>query len=249
VENHAPLRRTRALVLLPLAFCSLQAFGQVPDFSGTWLSVAELAQPLDPAALPLTPAAQAKLDAFDPKRVDSTYFCMPFGTPRNTLNTAERPLQILQDGTQLTLLFDGLGDVRRIFLDGRPHPEDPIPSWMGHSIGTWNADTLAIETIAMTSESILSEQGLPHGEAMQLDEQLHLVEQGGETLLQLDMQISDPEYYQMPVTATRYFRRAPHAQLSEGSSQCLLDQWRRRLEETNRAMYRDLQAATAEQEQ
>jgi hypothetical protein len=245
----SPMRMAQALVLFQLAFCSMSAFSQVPDLSGTWLSVPELGAPLDAAALPLTPAAQSKLDAFDPKRLDSTYFCMPFGTPRNTLNTAERPLQVIQTGTQLTLLFDGLGDVRRVFLDGRPHPEDPIPSWMGHAVGTWNDSTLEIDTIAMTSESILTEQGLPHSESMQLTEQLRLVEQGGETLLQLDMQISDPEYYQAPLTATRYFRRAPGAQLSEGSSQCLLDQWRRRLEELNRAMYRDLQAATAEQNQ
>lgn len=246
-SSSKPMRMTIVLALLQLAAGS--AFSQVPDFSGTWLSVPELAQPLDPAALPLTPTAQAKLAAYDPERLDSTYFCMPFGTPRNTLNTAERPLQLIQTGTQLTLLFDGLGDVRRVFVDGRPHPDAPIPSWMGHSIGQWNDSTLEIDTVAMTAESILTEQGLPHGDAMHLQEQLRLVEQGGATLLQLDLQISDPEYYQSPLTATRYFRRAPEAQLSEGSSQCLLDQWRRRLEELNRAMYRDLQAATAEQAQ
>lgn len=240
---------TRALVLLPLAFGSLPAFSQAPDFSGIWLGVPELGQAWDPAALPLTPAAQSRLDAFDPARLDSTHFCMPFGTPRNTLNTVERPLQLIQTTTQITLLFDGLGDVRRVFIDGRPHPEDPIPSWMGSSIGAWKDNTLEIDTIAMTSESILTEQGLPHSDTMEVHEQLRLVEQAGETLLQLDMQISDPEYYQAPLTATRYFRRADHTQLSEGSSQCLLDQWRRRLEDLNREMFHDLQAATEEQAQ
>lgn len=243
------MRMTRALLLAQLILCSMPASSQVPDFSGTWLSVPELAEPLDPAALPLTPAAQAWLDAFEPRRLDSTYFCMPFGTPRNTLNTAQRPLQVIQTGVQLTLLFDGLGDVRRVFLDGRAHPIDPIPSWMGHSIGTWNEGELTIDTIAMTRESILTDAGLPHGDAMQLREQLRLVERAGETLLQVDLQIDDPEFYGAPLAATRYFRPAPHAQASEGSSQCLLDQWRRRLEDLNRAMFRDLQAATTEQAQ
>lgn len=241
-------RISRTLLLLPLALGSVSAIAQ-PDLSGMWMTVPELAEPLEAAKLPLTQAAKAKLDAFDPRRLDSTYFCMPFGTPRNTLNTAPRPLKIVQTDSQVTLLFDGLGDVRRVFVDGRPHPEDPIPAWLGYSVGTWNDGTLEIDTVAMTSESILTEEGLPHSDAMQLHEQWRLVEQGGETLLQVSLEIVDPEYYEKPLTATRYFRRAPHAQLSEGSSQCLMDQWRRRLEELNREMYRDLQAATSEQDQ
>jgi hypothetical protein len=237
-----------ALLLLPFAFASAPATAQAPDLSGIWISAAERAAPFEAATLPMTPAAKAKLDAFDPRRLDSTYFCMPFGTPRNTLNTAPRPLKIIQTPTQITLLFDGLGDVRRVFVDGRPHPEDPIPSWMGYSVGKWNGNVLDIDTVAMTSESILTEEGLPHSDSMQMHEQLRLVEQGGETLLQVDIQLDDPENYGAPLAVTRYFRRAPHAQLSEGSSQCLLDQWRRRLEDTTREMYRDLQAATAEQE-
>lgn len=246
--RHAPAVK-RVLLVLPLVLHALPAFSQMTDFSGTWLPVPGLGQPLDPATLPLTETARSRIDSFDPGRLDSTRFCMPFGTPRNTLNTAERPLRLIQTSVQITLLFDGLGDVRRVFVDGRPHPEDPIPSWMGYSIGHWEGSTLHIETIAMTSESILTEQGLPHSDAMQLQEQLRLIDQDGETLLQLEMQITDPEFYQAPLKATRFFRQVPHAQLSEGSSQCLQDQWRRRLEELNRAMFRDLEAATSEQDQ
>jgi hypothetical protein len=236
----------RPLLLLQLALCALPALSQVPDFSGTWLPVPALALTWDPAALPLTEAARSRLEVFDPRRQDSTYFCMPFGTPRNTLNTTERPLRLIQTSTQVTLLFDGLGDVRRVFIDGRGHPEDPIGSWMGSSIGHWEGSTLVVDTIAMTAESILTEQGLPHSEAMQVREQLRFTNVDGETLLQIELQLTDPALYLAPFTTTRYFRPAPHAQLSEGSSQCLLDQWRRRLEELNRAMFRDLQAATSE---
>ena len=243
------LRSVATLFVLQAAFASQTALSQAADFSGTWLSVPALGDVWDVTALPLTPAAQARLAAFDPQRLDSTYFCMPFGTPRNILNTAARPLRLIQTSTQLTLLFDGLGDVRRVFLDGRAQPQDPIPSWMGYSLGHWQGSTLLIDTIAMTSESILTDSGLPHSDAMQVHEQLQLVEQAGETLLQLTIQVSDPEYYQSPLTATRYFRRADYAQLSEGSSQCLLDQWRRRLEDVNRAMYRELQAAGTGQAQ
>lgn len=249
----APMRHIngmkRVLQVSPLLLIALPAFSQVTDFSGTWLPVPGLGQPLDPATLPVTDTTRLRLKSFDPERLDSARFCMPFGTPRNTLNTAERPVRLIQTDVQITLLFDGLGDVRRVFVDGRSHPEDPIPSWMGYSIGHWEGSTLHIETVAMTSESILTEQGLPHSDAMQLHEQLRLIDHDGETLLQLEMQITDPEFYQAPLRATRLFRQVPHAQFSEGSSQCLQDQWRRRLEELNRAIFRDLQAATSEQDQ
>lgn len=247
-NRRRPWSMTKPLLLLQLALCALPALGQVPDFSGTWLPVPAFGQAWDPATLPMRDTARSHLETFDPRRQDSTYFCMPFGTPRNTLNTAERPLRLIQTSNQLTLLFDGLGDVRRVFIDGRGHPEDPIGSWMGSSIGHWQDNTLVVDTIAMTAESILTEQGLPHSESMQLHEQLQFIDVEGETLLQVQLQITDPEYYLAPLTATRVFRRAAHAQFSEGSSQCLLDQWRRRLEELNRAMFRDLQAATPEQE-
>lgn len=236
-----------ALPLL-LALHALSAYGQVPDFSGTWLPVPDRSQAWDPASLPLTQAARERLQDFDPRRRDSTLFCMPFGTPRNTLNTAERPLQILQTDTQLTLLFDGLGDIRRVFIDGRPHPEDPVPSWMGYSIGHWDKKALVVDTVSMTGESILTEQGLPHGEDMRLAEVLHLVEADGTTLLQVDIRINDAEFYTAPLTATRYFKRAPEAQASEGSSHCLMDQWRRSLENYNRTLYQDLLDARTEQQ-
>jgi hypothetical protein len=239
-------RHTACLLLLQAALQGHSALAQVPDFAGTWLPVPAMSTPWDAATLPLTDLARERLAAFDPRRHDSTYFCMPFGTPRNILNTAERPLKVLQGETQLTLLFDGLGDVRRVFLDGRPQPEDPVPGWMGASIGRWEGSTLHVETIALTGESILSEAGLPHGESLRVEEELRLVEANGEQLLQVDLSLTDPEFYTGTLTARRWFRRAPDAIPSEGSAHCLMDQWRRRLEDYNRGLYRDLQAERGE---
>lgn len=207
-----------------------------------------MSEPWDAASLPLTDLARERLATFDPRRHDSTYFCMPFGTPRNILNTAERPLKLLQGNTQLTLLFDGLGDVRRVFIDGRPQPDDPVPGWMGASIGRWEGGVLHVETIALSGESILNEQGLPHGEALRVEEEVRLVEVAGEQLLQVDLRLTDPEFYHGPLTARRWFRRAADAMPSEGSSHCLMDQWRRRLEDYNRDLFRDLQAERGEQQ-
>jgi hypothetical protein len=68
-----------------------RASGAVPtappvDFSGTWLPDARRAEPW-PASLPLAPAARRFMETFNPSRSDPTTFCMPFGTPRNMLQT------------------------------------------------------------------------------------------------------------------------------------------------------------------
>jgi hypothetical protein len=47
----------------------------------------------------------------------------------------------------VVILSEGTPGFRQIFLDGRKHPADPDPSWVGHSIGKWEGDTLIIDTI------------------------------------------------------------------------------------------------------
>jgi hypothetical protein len=42
------------------------------------------------------------------------------------------------------------GAHRVVYMDGRKHPDDLIPSWWGHSIGRWEGETLVIDTVART---------------------------------------------------------------------------------------------------
>lgn len=218
-----------------------------PDISGSWVPVPAMAQLWSDNSLPLTASAREAMSTFDPAHLDSSRFCMPFGTPRNTLNTAPDPFEILVTDGQVTFIFDRLGDVRRIYMDGRPFPEDPIPSWMGYSIGAWQGDTLQVDTIAMTAESILTDAGLPHSEALKISEQFTLENSEGDWLLKDEITLTDTENFSSPIKTTRYFRRAPYASPSEGSSLCLLNMWRDRLEDTNREMFRELQAQEAGQ--
>lgn len=215
------------------------ALAQAPDISGVWMPLASLSNTWEVDDLPLNDAALAKIESFDKKQHDSTAFCMPFGTPRNTLNTAPAPLEIIQSDRQVTFIFDGLGDVRRIFTDDRSFPEDPIPSWLGYSVGAWEGDALLVETIAMTEESILSDDGLPHSASMRVEERFELVERDGQMLLKDDITVHDSEFYSEPLTATRYFVRSPYSVMSEGSALCLLNQWRTTLEDMNREQYRE----------
>jgi hypothetical protein len=54
---------------------------------------------------------------------------------------------------------------RQIFMDGRPLETDPIRSWMGHSVGRWEGDTLMVESFGFNDRSWLDHDGHPHPEA------------------------------------------------------------------------------------
>ena len=53
--------------------------------------------------------------------------------------------RIVQSPTVIAILNPDL-TYRQIFTDGRALEEDPLPIWMGYSVGRWDGDTLVVET-------------------------------------------------------------------------------------------------------
>jgi hypothetical protein len=194
------------------------------DFTGIWLPDAERAEPW-PAQLPLAPAARTFMEKFDPAADDPTTFCMPFGTPRNMLQT-QFPLQIVQTPQRVVMILQpdlSNTEVRRIPLGGKL-PESPDPSWFGTSSGKWEGATLVIETIGLRDDSILSNQGLPHSDKLRVRERLSIVEdpRRGKVLVD-EVELQDAAALTAPLKTRRYFVRAPQASLAEGS--CVARKW------------------------
>ncbi len=206
------------------------------DFSGTWLPDARRAEAW-PAALPLAPAARRFMEAFDATVSDPTTFCMPFGTPRNMLQTAY-PLEIVQTPQRVVMVIQpnlANAEVRRIRLDGGELPEAPEPSWFGSSRGRWEGATLVIETIGLREDALVSEDGLPHSSQLRVVERLRVVSdrEHGRVLVD-DIELHDPQAYLQPLKTRRYFSWAPQARPRD--STCVdalwIDKlWRDRLQE------------------
>lgn len=206
------------------------------DFSGTWLPDARRAEAW-PASLPLAPAARSFMATFDAAVSDPTTFCMPFGTPRNMLQTGY-PLEIVQTPQQLVLVIQpnlANAEVRRIHLDGRALPEAPDPSWFGASRGYWEGRTLVIETIGLREDSLVSGNGLPHSGQLRVVERLQVVNdrKHGKVLID-DIELHDPQAYLQPLKTRRYYSWAPQARSRD--STCVdalwIDKlWRDRLQE------------------
>jgi hypothetical protein len=166
------------------------------------------------------------MENFDPASHDPTSFCMPFGTPRNMLQT-QYPLQIVQTPQRLYMILQpnlSNAEVRRITLDDSAPAAAPEPTWFGTSRGRWNGASLVIETTGLREDSIISGQGLPHSDQLRVVERLGIVDdpRRGKVLVD-DIELHDPAAYLEPLRTRRYFVRAPQASLSEGS--CVAGKW------------------------
>jgi hypothetical protein len=81
---------------------------------------------------------------------------------------------------------------RVVHMDGRPHPDDPRPTWFGHSVGHWEGDTLVIDTVGFNERFWMTREGLPH------TSQLHTIERVSRPnfdTLRYEVTIDDPGAY------------------------------------------------------
>jgi hypothetical protein len=161
-----------------------------PDFSGVWLAN-EDRYPEQPALLPW--AVKALQDRIGNAFKDAPHTrCLPQGIP-TPASTGPFMAKTVQTRSLLVVLFEDTGGFRQIFLDGRPHPPDPDPSWVGHSIGKWDGDTLAVDTIGYTDQSWIGIY--PHTEMLHVTERIRRPDFGH---LQIAVTFEDPGTFSTP---------------------------------------------------
>ena len=124
--------------------------------------------------------------------------CMPEGPSEPT---ARRGFELVQFPDAVLLLFDHDHAVRRIYLEGK-HPADFKPTWMGHSIGRYDGQTLVVDTVGISDKGWIDGQGHPHTDALQVTERFRRVD---EKTLEIEMTFNDPKTYAKPWT-----KRATH---------------------------------------
>jgi hypothetical protein len=164
-----------------------------PDFSGIWewqpgrhvgsLTIDLKPEEIKPEATALARARVETLGRDDPAQFE----CLPQG-PRQNLY-APIPFKIVQTPTLLVILSEDLS-YRQIFLDDRPLPRDPDPSFMGYSTGHWEGDTLVVETSGFKDRTWLDFAGTPHSESLKIIERIRRRTFGH---LEIEETIDDPE--------------------------------------------------------
>ena len=143
----------------------------------------------------------------------SYHHCMPFGPTRPYTNNQN--FEIRQFGDELVyILFTSNHEVRRVYLDGRPHPSGWPFGWMGHSIGKWDGDTLVVDTVGLNDITWIDTMGRPHSDQLHIVERIRRVEHD---TLQIDFTFEDPKAYTRPWTGKRVFQllTGPQAEILE----------------------------------
>ena len=138
---------------------------QWPDWSGVWSPGVGAGSRTTATPPKLTPAGQAIKDAFDAGKAEGRNLqtpqarCVPNGMP-GVMRTPY-PFEFLYLPGRVTILVETHSQIRRIYVDGRPVPEDPDPAYQGHSVGHWDGDTLVVETVGLSpSVTLVAETGL-----------------------------------------------------------------------------------------
>lgn len=170
-----------------------------PDFSGVWYGV----RPVDPGKPEFLPWAEELTN----KRMADNFKdlpasrCLPSGiTDEGLFN----PFRIMQNATVLAFLWEG--DLpRQIYLDGRKHPDESLSPFVGHSVGTWDGDTLVVDTVGFNDKTWLV-NGRPHTEKMHVVERYRRKDLGH---LEIEMTIDDPGAYRKPWTLKQTTELAP----------------------------------------
>ena len=139
--------------------------------------------------------------------------CMPEG-PHQIFGTGgpdHSLYRIMQSPNMVAILFEG-GGFRQVFLDGRPLPKDPSPTWNGYSIGHWDGDTLVVESNGFNDISWLDEAGHPHTEDLRVTERFRRVDFGH---MQAEITFDDPKVLVEPLTRSIDVKYAADTEMLE----------------------------------
>ena len=136
------------------------ALASLPDWSGVWTPnwTDQVAQ-VQSNPLPWKPdygARVARMIAEDVAGRPAGLFvnCLPEGMPSWMLIN-HNAIEFLFTPGRVTILGESDGNrLRRIYTDGRTHPDDPAPTFHGHSIGHWEGDTLVVDTVGIIPQSL-----------------------------------------------------------------------------------------------
>jgi hypothetical protein len=107
------------------------------------------------------------------------------------------PFKIVQAPEQLVFMYESKSPARQVFLDGRPLPKDPQPSWMGYSVGKWSGDALTVESIGFRGDASLDGMGHPRSESARITERYRRRDFGH---MDLETTVDDPFNYTRPFT-------------------------------------------------
>jgi hypothetical protein len=153
----------------------------------------------------LTPAAEARrkeLQAQAGNVQDSQAAnCLPPGMPG--IMGQPYPMEFLLTPGKVTIVIEAYQQVRHIYTDGRPLPEDPDLKFHGTSIGRWDGDTLVVDTVGFSPLTEIARY-VPFSTKARIVERFRLTDPD---TMSIETTITDPDVLAAPQVSTRSLRR------------------------------------------
>jgi len=148
-------------------------------------------------------------------KYDPEGYCLPPGGPR--LMATPYPMEIIQlpEQKRIVMTFEGATHIwREIYMDGRAHPSGDTlnPTYLGHSVGRWDGDTLVVDVVGFNEATWIDYSGHPH------TDMLHVIEKftrRDKRTLHYEATIDDPGAYTKPWTAAWNITWRPNGELAE----------------------------------
>ena len=188
------------LACVPVAASAQVSLGSTPEQKGYWEVRPGLGGYPRPADVPFQPWARAlhQFRTSTPDLHPPLVFCKPASGPSFYNAPGFEIVDVPEMQSIFILNIAGGHTWRVIHMDGRPHPPRASlkPTFMGHSIGRWEGNTLVVDSIGFNEKQWLAG-------AFPTTEQLHLVERFSRPNLKTltyEATIDDPGAYTAPWT-------------------------------------------------
>lgn len=228
-DNHAAFHACAAAKLKD--FTPPKTAAGHPDFSGLWRRRAALHEDLhahpktaddaggpsgvvDPAdgMVPMQPWAVARAKENAQKFLHHNAACFLSGVPTTMYMTGL--FQFTQTRDHLVIQSEESHAVRIIPLTPRPHIGRDIRLWQGDSRGSWDGNTLVVETTNQRGQIFLDQRGRFYTDEARVTERFTMLDAG---TLHYQATIDDPNVYTRPFTIAVAIRRnaAPNVELWE----------------------------------
>jgi len=199
----------------PMRPADYAALAKLPDWRGVWQPDWSTIASRNRAEPDFTPAAAKAAAAFKAQQAEGKNLqteaanCVPSGMPQ--IMRMPYPIEFIYSPDRVTIAIETYSQMRRVYTDGRPLPDDPDPAYNGWSVGRWESGALVIDTIGLNPATSIV-PGIHPTERTRIRERISLE---NPNLMLIETTVSDPAIFAKPLVMTQKYIREPTWQIRE----------------------------------
>jgi hypothetical protein len=163
-------------------------------------------------APPYDAQAQAKIREFQSRQNidDPDGHCLLPGIPR--IYQMPMPFKIIQLPNEVVILHEAFRGIRVIPTDGRKHPDDADPAYLGDSVGHWEGDTLVVDVTSFNDRTWLGYGAVHHTEKLHITER---ITRTNADTISYEATVTDPGVFTKPWVVRSGFSLRPNERIRE----------------------------------